>query len=633
MGIDADPLQSREAILVGNILKTAWEAGRDLELVDLIRQIQSPPFERLGILDLEAFFPGKDRAKLAMQLNGVLASPSFASWLKGEPLDIARLLHTPAGKPRISILSIAHRSDAERMFFVTILLNEVVTWMRSQSGTSSLRAILYMDEIMGYFPPTAEPPSKKPMLTLLKQARAFGVGCVLATQNPVDRDYKGLSNTGTWFIGRLQTERDKLRVLDGLEGAGGGLDRADMDRLLSAVGKRVFLLHNVHERAPITFHTRWAMSYLRGPLTRQQIGTLMAPRKRAAARAEPAPTPAQKVAAAAGPGTTSSRAQVVAKPQAVAASRPVLPDGIEERFLPRRGEVGGDERLVYRPALYSEIKLHYASRTAKIDEWRDLTGVTDLLDDDPDWDEGTFALGDSSLDLRKRPEPGAEFDELPTAAGRARRYATWGKQLKTHLYQERALVVFKSRAYKLVSEVDESEADFRVRLTDAAREKRDLAVEKLRKRYAPKLARIEERIRKAEQKIAKEEEQYKASRKSSWLSMGTTLVGSLLGRKKLSATTARGVGTSVRSMDKASKEKSDIERAVRDRDAEQEKLETLDAEFREAVAELEDGFRPDELELEEVVVRPRKSDIDVTAPLLIWRPWRVDSRGIAEPAF
>src|SRR2546426_1616433 len=263
-GLDADPIRSREHILLSTILSTAWKQARDLDLVSLIQQVQTPPITRVGALDLESFFPPKERFELAMRLNNLLAAPGFEVWLEGEELNIDSMLHTPGGKPRVSIFSIAHLNDVERMFFVSLLLNQVLGWVRNQSGTSSLRALIYMDEIFGYFPPVANPPSKTPLLTLLKQARAFGVGVVLATQNPVDLDYKGLSNTGTWFIGRLQTERDKARLLDGLEAAGVKFDR----NILSSLGSRVFLLNNVHEDAPQLFETRWTMSYLRGPLTR-----------------------------------------------------------------------------------------------------------------------------------------------------------------------------------------------------------------------------------------------------------------------------------------------------------------------------------------------------------------------------
>ncbi len=283
LGTVADPIQSREHILLSTLFNQAWQQGRDLDLAGLISQIQSPPIDRIGVMDLESFYPAKDRFALAMQINNLLASPGFESWMEGEPLDVNAFLHTREGKPRVSIFSIAHLSDSERMFFVSLLLNQVLGWMRSQSGTTSLRALLYMDEIFGYFPPVANPPSKAPLLTLLKQARAFGVGVVLATQNPVDLDYKGLANAGTWFIGRLQTERDKARVLEGLEGAAASasanFNRQAMEQTLAALGNRVFLMNNVHDDGPEVFETRWALSYLRGPLTRDQIKILMRGRK------------------------------------------------------------------------------------------------------------------------------------------------------------------------------------------------------------------------------------------------------------------------------------------------------------------------------------------------------------------
>lgn len=284
IGVEADPIKSREHILLSTILDQAWRKGQDLDLASLIQQIQTPPVSKVGVLDLDSFYPSKDRFALAMQLNNLLAAPGFSAWLEGEALDVGQMLHSPAGKPRIAIFPIAHLSDAERMFFVTLLLSQTLGWIRGQSGTTSLRAILYLDEIFGYFPPVANPPSKAPLLTLLKQARAYGLGVVLATQNPVDLDYKGLANIGTWFIGRLQTERDKARVLEGLEGAaassGKKFDKQQMEQLLAGLGSRVFLLNNVHEDAPEVFQTRWTLSYLRGPLTRTQIKTLMEPVKR-----------------------------------------------------------------------------------------------------------------------------------------------------------------------------------------------------------------------------------------------------------------------------------------------------------------------------------------------------------------
>jgi hypothetical protein len=320
LGIDADPLTSREHILVSQILDHAWQAGRNLDIAALIAAIQSPPITKIGVMDIESFYPSKDRFALAMQLNNLLAAPGFGVWMEGEALDTARLFYTPEGKPRISVMSIAHLDDNERMFFVAMLLNNLIAWMRQQQGTSSLRAILYMDEIFGYLPPTANPPTKRLFLTLLKQARAYGLGLVLATQNPVDLDYKALSNTGTWFIGRLQTERDKARVMEGLEGAahGGHFDRSKMEQTLAGLGKRRFLLHNVHEDEPVIFGTRWVMSYLAGPLTRDQIRTLMNERKPA--------TPPQSEAPVVKPRTDG------------VGDAPVLAPGIRQAWLPVAGD-------------------------------------------------------------------------------------------------------------------------------------------------------------------------------------------------------------------------------------------------------------------------------------------------------
>ncbi len=621
VGIDADPIQSREAILIASLLSHAWGEARGLSIADMIRLIQRPPFDTLGVLDLETFYPSKDRAKLALTLNGVLASPQFAPWLEGEPLDIQRLLYTEEGKPRVAVLSIAHLSEAERMFFVTIVLNEIVSWVRSQAGTGSLRAILYMDEIFGYFPPTAEPPSKKPMLTLLKQARAYGLGVVLATQNPVDLDYKGLSNTGTWFIGRLQTERDKLRVLDGLEGAmtGGGksFDRERVDAILSGLGKRVFLMNNVHEREPVLFSTRWVLSYLRGPLTRSQIKTLMAGRKPKKASA-PSVAPAKK--------------NVKAAP--AAESRPVVPEGVRERFLALGRDVSEKDRLVYRPALACNVKLHYANARAKVDKWVDVSVVAPMDDDDPvvDWEESEYTEGESSRDERRKPEAGASFGELPAPARNAKKYTAWGRELKRHVYEHRRITMWKSAELKLVSEFDESEADFRVRANQAARERRDAAIEKLRAKYATKIDRLHERVRKATEKVGYEEEQYRQSRRGSWLNIGTTILGGLLGRKTVSYTNARRAGSAVKSMGKASKEKSDVERAERALAVEKEKLAAMEQELKDEVAELR-AEAESELELDEIVVAPRKSDIAVSEPTLLWRAWAVDEDGIAEAAY
>jgi hypothetical protein len=388
IGVDADPVQSREHILLANIFEHHWRAGRDLDLATLILAIQDPPVRRLGVFDVDTFFPEKERMALAMQLNNLIASPGFQSWVEGQPLDIPAFLSAPDGRPRHSIFYIAHLSDAERMFFVTMLLNQVVTWMRAQPGTTSLRALVYMDEIFGFLPPVSEPPSKKPFLTLFKQARAYGLGVVLTTQNPVDLDYKALTNAGTWFIGRLQTERDKMRLLEGLEVAAAdsaqALGRSELDRLISSLGKRQFLLHNVHEGAPITFRTRWAMSYLRGPLTRGQVATLMEGREPDATQVSDA-SQAQAVAHEASgsaqgavSGTASGTAPVTDRALSdpgLSPTPPSLAPALRQVFLPptvgrtaaaldvesRLGAAATveDGVVVYRPGLLGVGSVHF----------------------------------------------------------------------------------------------------------------------------------------------------------------------------------------------------------------------------------------------------------------------------------
>jgi hypothetical protein len=383
LGLDADPVRSREHILLSSILDDAWRKGRNLDLGALIQAIQQPPFTRLGVMELESVYPAKDRFALAMQLNALLASPGFQSWMTGEPLDIGAMLYTPEGKPRLTVFSIAHLGDAERMFFVTMLLSAVLGWMRGQSGTTSLRALVYMDEIFGFFPPNANPPSKTPMLTLLKQARAFGVGMVLATQNPVDLDYKGLGNTGTWFIGRLQTERDKMRVLEALDGAMAGsnpIPRQELDRMISGLGSRVFLMHNVHRGAPKLMTTRWVMSYLAGPLTLTQIRTLMAPRKVSGAAA--APTLPGQPEPAGTPGLLTSR--------------PILPNAIRQFFVPPFAAVEG---LQYRPALLAAIDVRYSSARHGVEETRHLQPIVELGEGPLAFSTDRAALVDLPLDL------------------------------------------------------------------------------------------------------------------------------------------------------------------------------------------------------------------------------------------
>jgi hypothetical protein len=562
-------------------------------------------------MELDSYFPAQDRFELAMSLNHLLASPSFASWMEGEALDVPKLLHTESGKPRLSIFSIAHLSDAERMFFVSLLLNQVLGWMRTQSGTSSLRAILYMDEIFGYFPPVANPPSKLPLMTLLKQGRAFGLGVVLATQNPVDLDYKGLANTGTWFIGRLQTERDKARVLEGLEGIAAGtgqkFDKQGMEQLLAGLDKRIFLLNNVHDDTPEVFETRWALSYLRGPLTRAQIKLLMDPLKATAATPEP------PAAVRSGPAPVAS-----APPKS---ERAILPPDITQYYIPVRSSGGTSEGLTYHPMLLGTAEIHYSnSKTVEMTQQLNLLAA---FADGPaglDWSQAV-AIDLPADDLEAEPEAGAQFAEVPAEATKAKSYASWRRDLASWIYRNQRLELLESPALEIVSNPGESERDFRVRLQQLAREQRDDAVEKLRKKYAPKFEVLEDRKRRAEQAVARETEQASGQKMQTAISFGATLLSSFLGRKRASMSTLGRATTAVRGVGRSMKEAQDVERAQDNVEAIAQKVADLEADFQAETKALEQSFDPQTEELEKVSLKPTKANIAVKVLTLAWAPY------------
>lgn len=613
LDIEADPITSREHILLANIFENAWTQGKGLDLAGLIHAIQVPPFERIGVMDLEFFFPSKERLPLAMRMNNLLAAPGFESWLEGAPLDIGRMLYTPQGKPRASIFTISHLSDPERMFFVSMLLNEVLGWMRTQTGTSSLRAVLYMDEIFGYFPPVSNPPSKPPLLTLLKQARAFGLGLVLSTQNPVDLDYKGLSNTGTWFIGRLQTERDKERVLAGLEGAavGAGFDRSRMEEILAGLGKRVFLLHNVHENEPAIFQTRWALSYLRGPMTREQIKTLMAEKKSAELPvAKTSPTPV---------APAPSEAFKLPQP---AAGPPVVPPGIDAFYLAASGAGRG---LAYYPAVAGRMDIHYLNARYKIDTTQTVALAAEL-EEGPvplDWDN---AVEFDPVTLETSPLPGSEYADLPVAAKKAAAYRKWNKDLLRWVCQNRPLVLLRSKRFGMTSLLGESEGEFRARLALAVREKRDLEVEKLRKKYSKRFTILKDRLMRAEQAISREDEQAKARKMQTAISFGTAILGAFLGRKTVSATSASRVGTAMRSASRMRAEKMDVARAQEKAEAIRLQLSELKERLQEDIDRIEIAFDTEAEELEEIRIRPKRTNITLEIFGLAWIPFRKEGK-------
>ncbi|NLN45165.1 MAG: ATP-binding protein [Clostridiaceae bacterium] len=638
VGENTDPVQSRAHILLTKLLLDRWAEGGDLDLAGVIRLIQQPPFKQVGVMDLESFYPSSDRFSLAIKMNNLLASPTFAAWMEGEPLDVGRMLHTADGRPRITILSIAHLGDAERMFFVSLLLNQVVSWMRTQTGTNSLRAILYMDEIHGFFPPVANPPSKPPMLTLLRQARAFGLGVMLTTQNPVDLDYKGLSNTGTWFIGRLQTERDKARVLEGLEGAslaqGAAFDRSRTERILAGLGSRVFLMHNVHDDEPTIFETRWCMSYLRGPLTRTDFARLRDIRPEAfASSSETAPVrqeqETKQVVAPSAEPTAVPTAVVSDVPPAVA----VVPSGIHQVYFPVRGRMDGGSML-YRPALLGIASIGFRDSRSGIQASNDLVAMTLLADGllPADW-EAAQILDLTVEDLDSSAREGIPFAPLPSAASQMKNYTGWSRDFEDWIYRTQSLDLYEAPLVKEVSQPDETEGDFRIRIRLKARERKDAETEALRKKYAAKVTSLEERIRKAEQAVDREKDQAKQQKMQTAISFGATLLSSFLGKKKVSASSVGKATTAIRGASRALKESGDVARSKETVESLNAQLEKLEEEFRADTESLATRFDPDQQALETVSLRPLKQNIQIRVMTLAWLPCKVDAGGIETPAW
>ena len=604
-GIDAEPGRSREHVLLASIVDALWKSGQRIDFGTLVRAIPAPPVERVGFLDLENFFPAGDRFQLASRLNTVAAAPGFEAWLSGEPLDVGRLLWTAEGKPRVSVVSIAHLNDAQRMAFVTLLAGQTVAWMRSQGGTSSLKALFLMDEVFGYVPPTANPPSKGPILTLLKQARAFGLGVVLATQNPVDLDYKGLSNAGIWFLGRLQTARDKARVLDGLEGAassaGRSFDRARLDRLLSGLEQRMFLLHSVHDDEETVFQTRWTLAYLRGPLLREEIRRLTAGASAAAAPEPPnmleRPDPG---AATAGP-------------------RPILPPGVREVFVAPKRHVGPEVAVVYEPAILGRARVRYAKAAARVDVDREVICLAPACDSvgESAWETGETLP--EPPEVEPAPRTGS-FASLPSALAGPKGYAALATALKGHLARTAKLVVYAAPDLDAVSRPGESEADFRVRITQRAKEWRDSRIDDVRGRFAQKIASLTDRIERARQKVEREKAEAKNQSMQTYVSIGSAVLGALLGRKMASSTTIGKAATSMRTASRAARQQADVAHAEESLATLEERRRALEEEVDAELERIRVEADPSRIVLETIDIPAKKTDISVDDVVLAWIP-------------
>ena len=636
---EIDPIRSREHILLANIFEQAWSQNRPLDLTELILQTQTPPFEKLGAFPLESFFPAKDRMDLAIRLNNILAAPAFEIWREGQPLDIPALLYTSEGRPRHSVFYLAHLSETERMFFVTLLFSAIETWMRSQAGSSTLRALIYMDEIYGYLPPQKTPPSKAPLLRMLKQARAYGVGFLLATQNPVDVDYKALSNAGTWFIGKLQTEQDKARLLDGLETASGSLDRRALNQEISKLGKRAFLLHNVHETSHQFFRTRWAMNYLAGPLTRAQIPALnklvgadsppptrpSAPKRTASlSDFQPVPAPSAKSAPkadSAAPSLPGSR------------TRPALPSSVGEYFLPLNlsiveafdaakkpiSETARQIGILYRPALVAAAQVRFLQAKYNVDTKvaraalvpnEELRGILQ-------WEDFFLPLQPESLG--ETPAPQARFASPKPPLTKARQLSSYKRDFADYLYRTLTISARRNAALKIYAGPEISSAEFMRRCSEAARAARDEEIEKTTEKYQRKIRTLENRLKREERELEQDREEL-SERK--WEELGThaeNLLGMGRSRRRLS--------TSLTKHRLTQQAKADVEESLDAIEDYQNQIEALKAELNDALEEIRDKWGETVNDIEEISITPKKADIFIAAFGVGWVPYYLLQEG------
>ena len=629
-----DPIRSREHILLSNIFEYNWSKGTNLTLEALILQVQNPPFDKLGVFAMSKFYPEKERFELAMLLNNFIAAPSFENWLKGQPLDIGSILYAPDGKPRHSVFYLAHLSDQERMFFVTLLYSAIETWMRSQAGTTNLRALVYFDEIVGYLPPVANPPSKPIILRMLKMARAFGVGLVLSTQNPIDLDYKALSNTGTWMIGRLQTEQDKARLLDGLDGIAGGFDRAYFDKAISALGKRVFLLHNVHAKGPEVFTTRWAMNYLPGPITREKlddlnrlVGADIAVMQAISLQAEEE----QESDMADIPTATGTSATVGTEPK--------LPSSVDLAYLPinvnpgaaydqamRQGVSHGSQPAYhYQSLLMGQATVYYANRTHEIDTQRKIGVRLSNLQGRGlvRWDDYTS----EAIDLHSTdsaPLPNATFSALNYPVDDEKTINDLKKDFIEWIYRNAPITIYRNEELKLSSRVDESLEDFKTRCEEASQTDSEAAIKKITDAYAKKKAAAESKLMKEELKLEKLEETLKGRRLEegatglttalSWIGSFNKNLGKLVGGGRKSITSSI---TKRRLTANAKKAVEESELMV---ERYKEELAMVEEQMAEELDALRDKHTEMTGEIREIAINPLKKDIVVEFFGLAWEP-------------
>ena len=593
VAIKSDNINSKEHLLLSNIIHHFWLQGVSLSLEDIIGYVASPPFKKIGMLPLSSFYTQDQRMKLAMLLNGVASSVTFSSWIKGETLDIQNMLYDENGKAKVAIFSIAHLNDNERMFFVTILLNSYINWMRQQRGSSSLKSILYMDEIFGFFPPTKNPPSKEPMLLLLKQARAFGTGIILSTQNPVDIDYKGLSNIGTWFVGKLQTKQDISKVIDGIA-AKSPLDKEAIAHKIATLKGRHFFMKNVHSEQTKEFSTRWVLSYLKGPMTKDDIKLVMSGKK----------VKKEIKKEAFHRETETSNAD----------KKQILSEDIKEYFL----DTNINSQTPFYPYIYSSVKVRFYNQKRGIDVIDELKLTLELDESQSiiDWKNATDL---EPVSFSFKPAISATFSALPSIVTGTKNLKDFQKTLANHLYESKKIELFASKELKLESKLNQSRRDFIVEIEDTLKELRDEKTQKLQDKFELKYNRLEDRLKRLEIKLQKEENDVSSKTTDTIVDVGLAIFGAFFGRKTLSTSTMRRGASAFKKGKGVLKERDDVKNILEQIEDLEESISELNATLEDETQETIDKLDIQNYEIRSVFIKPRRTDITIQDIALLWQ--------------
>ncbi len=590
---------SKEHILISSIFMSFYSENKDLSLEELISCIVTPPFKKVGIFDLETFFSSEERLKLALKLNSIIANPSFKSWIEGEALDISNMLYDENGKAKVSIFSISHLNDTQRMFFVSLLLNQMVAWMRRQEGTSSLKALLYMDEVFGYFPPSKNPPSKQPMLTLLKQARSFGIGIILSTQNPVDLDYKGLANIGTWFIGRLQTLQDKEKVIDGLTTGNSNLNKEELMDMLSNLSKRNFIMKNIHEDTIKVFETRWVLSYLKGPISKDDIKKLMT-QKIAKALNKPIITKQEKMPIDTNSINTNS-------------IKPILPNNLVEYFNYKSQQ----NSYTLQAFLLASCEINFYNASKNIDLKKQIVEkiYLDETDTNINWDDCEIL---QDINFSKNERINSSFCNLPVFLQNSNKIKLMQKDFINKIYKNSQLTLYKNNQLKIISKQNETLNEFKIRLKDKLNEKTDLDIEELQEKYIKEENKLQDKLDRLYIKLEKEKDEASSKTTDTLISIGTSILGAFFGRSAFTKTNMTKAANSAKNVSKVLKERKDIEFVEIQIQEINTDISILKEKLEDEISNIKTQNDIVNYEIEEISIKLRRKDIYNVQLSILW---------------